>query len=527
MSATSVNVSTVAGSLQGGHRDGAGRDALFYNPIGLAFTNSGDIIVADWSNHCIRKVMLPRGDDISSHVETIAGVAGQCGYRNGTADQALFNNPSSVAVGEDDTIYVTDRGNNRIRTVDGCDKVKTLAGSENKGLVDGQGSSASFTELRDITQSANKSIFYITDHHCIRKIDIAGNVITIAGQQAEGLTDGHCSEAKFYWPRQIACRSGDDETLYVADYFNHAVREVSLNTRNVRTIAGGKGAGSCDGAIEVATLNRPYGITIDSKGCIFVCDRYNHKIRIIFSTMETMTTLVGCGEKGLVDGNGEEAKLENPCCLLLNESTHTLYFTQQHCIRKVDLQQYFIPPLPNLDVSLGEDQMFLVDNKDLADVVFQVEDKQIFAYKPILIARNSYFSGLFSSGMKESHPSGDGHVTTIPIQDASYDAFRALIVYLITDKVSVDVNDWKMVWQLLILSDRFLVSKLKSYCEQIVARHIRVENAVEVLCLSDTHNTPLLKEQAITFICNHLDVMRGRAEMEQLSSSLLLEIIRK
>ena len=411
--------------------------------------------------------------------------------------------------------------------MDGCDKVKTLAGSENKGLVDGQGSSASFTELRDITQSANKSIFYITDHHCIRKIDIAGNVITIAGQQAEGLTDGHCSEAKFYWPRQIACRSGDDETLYVADYFNHAVREVSLNTRNVRTIAGGKGAGSCDGAIEVATLNRPYGITIDSKGCIFVCDRYNHKIRIIFSTMETMTTLVGCGEKGLVDGNGEEAKLENPCCLLLNESTHTLYFTQQHCIRKVDLQQYFIPPLPNLDVSLGEDQMFLVDNKDLADVVFQVEDKQIFAYKPILIARNSYFSGLFSSGMKESHPSGDGHVTTIPIQDASYDAFRALIVYLITDKVSVDVNDWKMVWQLLILSDRFLVSKLKSYCEQIVARHIRVENAVEVLCLSDTHNTPLLKEQAITFICNHLDVMRGRAEMEQLSSSLLLEIIRK
>ena len=80
-------------------------------------------------------------------------------------------------------------------------------------------------------------------------------------------------------------------------------------------------------------------------------------------------------------------------------------------------------------------------------------------------------------------------------------------MYLITDKVSVDVNDWKMVWQLLILSDRFLVSKLKSYCEQIVVGRIRVENAVEVLCLSDTHNIPLLKEQAITFICNHLDVM--------------------
>ena len=49
-----------------------------------------------------------------------------------------------------------------------------------------------------------------------------------------------------------------------------------------------------------------------------------------------------------------------------------------------------------------------------------------------------------------------------------------------------------------------LASKLKRFCEQIVARQIRVENAVKVLCLSDTHNTPLLKQQAITSICNHL-----------------------
>ena len=412
--------------------------------------------------------------------------------------------------------------------MDGCGTVRTWAGSGNNGLVDGQGMSATFTELNDITQSANKSIFYITDYNCIRTIDLVhGNVITIAGQEAEGLIDGHSSDAKFNWPWQIACRSGDNETLYVADYHNHAVRKVSLNTRDVGTITGGKGRGSHDGAIEEATLNQPLGITIDSKGCIFVCDYRNQKIRIISSTMKTMTTLVGCGEEGLVDGNGEEAKLKYPRYLLLDESTHTLYFTQEHCIRKVDLQQYFIPPLPNLDVSLGEDLMFLVDNKDWADVVFQVEGKQIFACKCVLVARSSYFSRLFSSGMKESHPSHDGHVTTIPIQNASYDAFQALIVYLVTDKVRVDVNDWKMVCQLLILSDRFLVSKLKSYCEQIVAGQIRVENAVEVLRLSDTHNVPLLKEQAVTFICNHIDVMRERAEMKQLSSSLFLEIFEK
>ena len=62
---------------------------------------------------------LREGDDISSHVETIAGVAGRPGYRDGTADQALFYKPTSVAVGVDDTIYVTDLGNKRIRTVGG------------------------------------------------------------------------------------------------------------------------------------------------------------------------------------------------------------------------------------------------------------------------------------------------------------------------------------------------------------------------------------------------------------------------
>ena len=84
--------------------------------------------------------------------------------------------------------------------MDGGGTVRTLTGSGNPGLVDGQGVSAAFRVLKDITQSANKSIFFITDEHCIRKIDVHGNVTTIAGQQAEGLTDGHCSDAKFKWP---------------------------------------------------------------------------------------------------------------------------------------------------------------------------------------------------------------------------------------------------------------------------------------------------------------------------------------
>ena len=400
--------------------------------------------------------------------------------------------------------------------MDGCGKVSTLAGSGKPGFVDGQRTSASFTALYNITSSANKSIFYISDEQFVRTMDVHGIVTTIT-EQRKLLKSIFFGKSKFGCLCQVACRGGDHETLYVADCSKHAVTSVSLNTGDLRTIAGGKRES------EAALLNYPVGICVDISGYIFVCDGRNHKIEIISPTLETMTTLVGCGENGLVDGNGEETKLSNPRRLLLDESTHTLYFTQDHCIRKVDLQ-HLLPPLTQVS-SLSEDLVSLVDNKDLADVVFQVEGKQIYAYKPILSARCSYFSCLFSS--KESHLSRDRHMTTIPIEDVSFDAFQTLIVYLMTDKVNVDMNDWKMVCQLLILSDHFLVSKLKSYCETTLARQIRVENVVEILVLADTQNIPMLKKQAITFICKHRAVMVDRDEMKKLSPSLLFEIMPK
>lgn len=86
-------------------------------PRGLDFTKDDGIVIADRDNHCIRKVTLHRRDRSSVHIQTIAGVAGLNGYRDGDADQALFSNPFSVAVGSDSLVYVADTGNRRIRTV--------------------------------------------------------------------------------------------------------------------------------------------------------------------------------------------------------------------------------------------------------------------------------------------------------------------------------------------------------------------------------------------------------------------------
>ena len=108
-------VSTVAGCLEQGFLDGRGINTKFNTPLGLAFSKDGGILIADRSNHCIRKVCVSGGSP--ARVETFAGVPGLSGYRDGEAANALFESPYSVSVSDDGTVYVADSGNYRLRTV--------------------------------------------------------------------------------------------------------------------------------------------------------------------------------------------------------------------------------------------------------------------------------------------------------------------------------------------------------------------------------------------------------------------------
>jgi len=51
------HVSTVAGTGEEGHQDGEGTIAHFNQPYGVAVDENGNVIVADWQNHCIRRVV--------------------------------------------------------------------------------------------------------------------------------------------------------------------------------------------------------------------------------------------------------------------------------------------------------------------------------------------------------------------------------------------------------------------------------------------------------------------------------------
>lgn len=118
-------ISTVAGTGQGGY-NGDGISALsaqLFEPYGVAFDLSGNLLIADSRNVRIRQVTT--GGIISTIVGT--GTSGDSGD-NGQATAAKINKPYHLVVDTDGLLYIVDAGNQNARKVDTSGVITTLKG---------------------------------------------------------------------------------------------------------------------------------------------------------------------------------------------------------------------------------------------------------------------------------------------------------------------------------------------------------------------------------------------------------------
>jgi len=271
----SGNVTTLAG-IAGvkGSTDGQGSMARFDGPAGVVADNSGNIYVTDAINHTIRKI------DPAANVTTIAGTPGIAGSTNGTAANATFNIPAGIAIDAIGNLYIAEQGSHLIRKIDVAGNVTTLAGDGFLGLVDGQGSAArfAFPSGLDIDNSGN---LYVADlvNYAIRKIDPAGNVTTVAGNGNSGFTNGSLTEARFGLLSDLVVDASGN--IFIVDQGNQVIRKIDING-NVTTLAGGAGGGSIlDGQNEFVKFNLPYGICMDAAGNLYITGSASHLIRKI------------------------------------------------------------------------------------------------------------------------------------------------------------------------------------------------------------------------------------------------------
>jgi len=212
-------VSTVAGCREEGFRDGPAAEAMFNCPTGVACDKHDNIFVVDGGNHRIRKV------SVDGIVSTVAG-SGKKGYQDGAGAQARFNHPGGIAADKEGNIYVADYGNHRIRVISAEGNVKTLAGSGKQGSTDGAALAAEFSFPQGLAVDPLSGDVLVADYgnESIRMVSLkTGLVSTVAGTDEPGFDDG--DKASFNQPRGVACDAKGN--IYVADRGNHAVRIIS------------------------------------------------------------------------------------------------------------------------------------------------------------------------------------------------------------------------------------------------------------------------------------------------------------
>ena len=160
-------VSALAGSATNGYADGTGAGAAFRSPVGVTVHSSGNVFVGDSANHRIRKVTT------TGAVTLLAG-SGTGAFTDGTGAGAAFNSPRGLSVIASGDIFVADFGNHRIRRVTPVGVVTTLAGSGMYDFADGAGTLASFRNPCDVAVDASgNALVADANNNRIRKLTCA------------------------------------------------------------------------------------------------------------------------------------------------------------------------------------------------------------------------------------------------------------------------------------------------------------------------------------------------------------------
>lgn len=239
-------------------------------------------------------------------VTTLAG-SGAVGYADGVGTAAVLNQPHLLAIDASGMLYLTDFGGRRIRKISPLGVVTTLAGNGLSTSTDGAGTAASFNGPLGIAVDATGSV-YVSDQlgNRIRKITSAGVVTTLAGNGTAAYADGTGSAASFNSPYGISVDSHG--YVYVCDTGNCRVRKISPSGV-VTTLAGSGANDFAEGTGAAAAFSGMTGLGIDAAENLYVSA--NNRIRKV-TPSGVVTTFVGDGSSGFLDGTGTAARISAP-----------------------------------------------------------------------------------------------------------------------------------------------------------------------------------------------------------------------
>jgi sugar lactone lactonase YvrE len=275
---------------------GAATNAELNNPGSVIFDVSGNLLIADAGNNCVRKV------DTNGTITTIAGGGTNFADNVAATNSSLF--PSEIALDRGGDLFIADSGNYRIRKVDTNGIITTIAGNGTFGHS-GDGGAATNANLYNPSGVAVDAAgnLYLSEngedgrYNFIRKVDTNGIITTVAGNGTNNFNpfqvgDGGPATNAYLWqPQRIILDNFGN--LLIADARDERIRKVDTNGIIITVAGSGTNLFSGDGkAATNADLNFPIGLALDNAGNLFIADAGNNRIRRV-GTNGIIVTLAG------------------------------------------------------------------------------------------------------------------------------------------------------------------------------------------------------------------------------------------
>jgi sugar lactone lactonase YvrE len=299
-------ISTIAGGgFIGYHGDGGpAKKAGFLLPQGLAYDRDGNLYVADVVNRRIRRI------DTTGIVTTVAGNGNTWdgtgdGGDGGQATMAPLGSCYDVAVDSAGNLYLADFTNSRIRRVDRAGIITTVVGTTDGDS--GDGGDATRAQLSNPLSIAIDSddTLYISDTNNDKIRRVKDGKITLFAGGGTGPDGSPATSAQVQRPYGIAL--GADHSLYIAEGSGRVRR---VRDGIITTVAGtGELAFRGDGdQAKNAALSLPFDVAVDSKGGLLISE-HEHIRRVDPSGI--ITTVAGAIDPGAM-GARQVARLADP-----------------------------------------------------------------------------------------------------------------------------------------------------------------------------------------------------------------------
>ncbi len=368
---TTGDIYTIAGDGTAGYNGDSQAATLaeLYNPYGVTTDTAGNLYIVDQYNHRVRRVACGTGissctvpsGEIKGDIYTLAGT-GTAGYNGDgiAANTADLYYPTTASVDNAGNLFIADYDNNRIREVScatttssgskctasanqTAGEIFTMVGTGSGGYNDdGQSATGADINLAVGVVVDGAGDIFIADENNYRIREVPCDVSTLTCTPPTGDTKQFiytvggtgnttfygdnlpATGAELYYPTGVA--SDSKGNIYIADYDNCVVQEVSASTGEITAFAGV--AGACGysgdgGSATSANLNGPYRMVVDSADNVFIADQRNCLIRKV--TGGTITSVVGkspslgCGYSG-DSGPATAAELYEPDGVALDKS---------------------------------------------------------------------------------------------------------------------------------------------------------------------------------------------------------------